>query len=408
MNKAQVEGPQFEGVAIPKDWDYPRLGDLLNIEYGKALAKRERRDGIIPVVTSAGVTGSHDEAIGNGPALVIGRKGAAGRVTLVHGPFWATDTAFFAEVRSGTSAEYLALVLSRMSLERLDQSTALPSLSRDHLRNVRVPMPVKEQQDEIVYEVSREFDRINSIESELDEVDRLAVQFRSAVLRDAFTGRLGAEVHSAGSVFPIGVPKSWEVRELGDIAEVRSGITKNAKLASGDEVPYMSTANVQAGYLRLDNVKTILASKEQQEKHRLEVGDVLVLEGGDPDKVGRGWVWNGEIEGCLHQNHVFAVRPGTEFILPEYLAHFVNSPQARIAFLARAKQTTGIASINRTQLRELPIPLPGVDEQYAIVEAIKAANSAIGVAADDARVAREGLKKARSSVLHQAFTGGLV
>ncbi|MCB0859472.1 MAG: restriction endonuclease subunit S [Solirubrobacterales bacterium] len=288
------------------------------------------------------------------------------------------------------------------------QGSGMVHIRRGELKSLPVLVPdSRDLEHQVVSVIEAEFSRIDSIESELAEVDRLSGQFRAAVLRDAFIGRLAAEAHGAGRG-PSVVPQAWEVRQLGDIADVRSGITKNSKLATGDEVPYMSTANVQAGYLRLDNVKTILASKEQQEKHRLEVGDVLVLEGGDPDKVGRGWVWNGEIEGCLHQNHVFAVRPDSRVLLPEYLACYVNAPQARVAFLARAKQTTGIASINKTQLRELSIPLPGVDKQFAIVEAIKAANSAIEVAADDARVAREGLKKARSSVLHQAFTGGLV
>ncbi len=69
-------------------------------------------------------------------------------------------------------------------------------------------------------------------------------------------------------------------------------------------------------------------TREQGAKHCLREDDVLVLEGGDADKVGRGWIWSGEITNCLHQNHVFAVRPDQQLpLLPRFLAYYVNAPQ---------------------------------------------------------------------------------
>jgi hypothetical protein len=158
---------------------------------------------------------------------------------------------------------------------------------------------------------------------------------------------------------------------LADVAVIQSGITKGRPgAAEVREMRYMSTANVQALRLDLGTVKTIAATEQQAARHRLQHEDVLILEGGDADKVGRGWLWESQIPDCLHQNHVFAVRPNHDLLRPRYLAYYVNAPQARTYFLSCAKQTTNLASINKKNLSALPIPLPSLDEQDEIVAAL--------------------------------------
>jgi len=92
--------------------------------------------------------------------------------------------------------------------------------------------------------------------------------------------------------------------------------------------------------------------------YRLVAGDILLTEGGDPDKLGRGAVWNGMIDPCIHQNHVFRVRCDQSVLEPEYLSALVGSRYGKAYFFAAAKQTTGIASINKSQLRAFPVLVP--------------------------------------------------
>jgi type I restriction enzyme S subunit len=159
------------------------------------------------------------------------------------------------------------------------------------------------------------------------------------------------------------------VRPLSEVAAIQSGLAKGRPGASTAlELPYIRTANVQAGRLDLSEVKTLRVTAEQSEKHRLRHEDVLVLEGGDADKVGRGWLWESQVPDCLHQNHVFAVRTDRTQLLPRYLALFINSPRARAYFLACAKQTTNLASINKRQLAALPVPLVPLAQQHAVVD----------------------------------------
>ncbi len=142
-------------------------------------------------------------------------------------------------------------------------------------------------------------------------------------------------------------------------------------------LPYLRVANVQDGYLDLAEIKTICVRPERVERYRLQVGDVLLTEGGDFDKLGRGAVWLGEIENCLHQNHVFAVRPYKRHLLSSYLSALAGSDYGRKYFLSCSKQTTNLASINSTQLKAFPLLLPPLAEQKTIADLLSAWGEAI-------------------------------
>jgi type I restriction enzyme S subunit len=125
-------------------------------------------------------------------------------------------------------------------------------------------------------------------------------------------------------------------------------------------------ANVQDGYVDTSDLKTVRVLRSEVDRYRLEPGDVLLTEGGDFDKLGRGAVWNGSIADCLHQNHIFRVR-FHDAVIPEYFALYIASSVGRSYFLSCAKQTTNLASINKTQLSAMPVAYPPVDEQRRIV-----------------------------------------
>ena len=104
--------------------------------------------------------------------------------------------------------------------------------------------------------------------------------------------------------------KDCQIVKLSDVAVVQTGISKSAqrKLKASIELPYLRVANVQDGFIDLNEIKTIDIEREKYERYSLKYGDVLLTEGGDFDKLGRGAVWHSEIKKCVHQNHVFVVR----------------------------------------------------------------------------------------------------
>jgi type I restriction enzyme S subunit len=177
--------------------------------------------------------------------------------------------------------------------------------------------------------------------------------------------------------FRDGTYTQWTIERLALSSEVVSGVTKGKKYANEEliEVPYMRVANVQDGHFIFNEVKTIAVTQKEIDRYRLRQGDLLLTEGGDPDKLGRGFVWEEQVPNCIHQNHIFRVRINEHAeINPYYLSALVGSRYGKAYFLKSAKQTTGIASINSTQLKNFPTLIPPIALQNhfsAIAEKIE-------------------------------------
>ena len=165
-------------------------------------------------------------------------------------------------------------------------------------------------------------------------------------------------------------PHSWMLCSFDDAFVIVSGVTKGQRIPSGEtsvDVPYLRVANVQRGWLDLSEVKLIAVRASDVDRYRLANQDILMTEGGDWDKLGRAAIWRGEIACCIHQNHIFRLRTPSDSILPEWVVLYANSDCGRRFFEDSSKQTTNLASINLTQLRSCPIPLPPLAEQHRIV-----------------------------------------
>lgn len=205
------------------------------------------------------------------------------------------------------------------------------------------------------------------------------------------------------------LPSGWCWTTLEAVADIEGGITKDQnrrRTGAAREVPYLRVANVQRGYLDLSELKTILADQDEIQHLRLQPGDVLFTEGGDRDKLGRGWVWSGEIDECIHQNHIFRARPNRAAIEPKFISlhgnHFGQEWFARTG-----KQTTNLASINKGILRKFPVPVAPLNEQRRIVAKVDELFSDLDFAVAALKRAQASLKKYRAAVLKAAVTGEL-
>ncbi|MFP3041106.1 restriction endonuclease subunit S [Treponema primitia] len=168
-------------------------------------------------------------------------------------------------------------------------------------------------------------------------------------------------------MFGEGIGSNTHKTPLSSLGDIVSGVTKGRKINELDilEIPYMRVANVKDGYMDLSEIKTIPATNNEIQLYHLEYGDVLLTEGGDPDKLGRGAIWFGEINLCIHQNHIFRVRLNKDQINYQYFSLYLQEAFTKQYFLKAAKQTTGIASINMTQLKALPVFVPPLPLQNA-------------------------------------------
>lgn len=171
-------------------------------------------------------------------------------------------------------------------------------------------------------------------------------------------------------------PEHWVVTAFDEVAVVIGGVTKGRDLRGKRVVvcPYLSVANVQRGYFKLESLKSIEIAEDELPKYLVHDGDLLITEGGDWDKVGRTAIWQGGVERCLHQNHVFKARVPSTQLLAEWVQLVFNSDVGRDYFAGASKQTTNLASINMTQLRSFPLPIPPLEEQRRILDSLAALN----------------------------------
>ncbi|SCW74588.1 type I restriction enzyme, S subunit [Klebsiella quasipneumoniae] len=167
---------------------------------------------------------------------------------------------------------------------------------------------------------------------------------------------------------PFELPDGWEWCLFEDVVDIQSGITKGRNLANRKliSIPYLRVANVQRGYLDLSEVKEIEIPEEEKDKYHVIKGDLLITEGGDWDTVGRTTVWCHDWY-IANQNHVFKGRIIGKDIAPYWLETYMNSPYSRDYFASASKQTTNLASINKTQLRGCPVAIPPSSEAEKIV-----------------------------------------
>ena len=206
------------------------------------------------------------------------------------------------------------------------------------------------------------------------------------------------------------LPKGWRWVTLREVADIAGGVTKGQKRRPSEtirKVPYLRVANVQRGYLDLTEMKEIDASESEIEALRLQVGDILFNEGGDRDKLGRGWIWNGEVAECVHQNHVFRARVRDSADSPKFISYYGNSAGQKY-FYDQGKHTTNLASINLTKLGALPIPLPPPGEQRRIVAEIEKQFTRLEAGVAALRRVQANLKRYRAAVLKAACEDKLV
>ena len=122
-------------------------------------------------------------------------------------------------------------------------------------------------------------------------------------------------------------PSGWCWDHFENLADLASGVTKGRKLEGRETAsyPYLRVANVQRWFVDTSVMKEITIPVEELDKYRLLQGDLLMTEGGDWDKLGRTSIWSGEIENCLHQNHVFRARLFHDGIERQWIMMFMNS-----------------------------------------------------------------------------------
>lgn len=268
--------------------------------------------------------------------------------------------------------------------------TAIKRIVLHRIRDLPIPLAPLPEQRRIVAEIETQLSRLDAAVAALGRARANLRRYRAAVLAEAVSG-------------------GWGEQPLGSIAEIQGGIQKQPKRAPvHNAYPFLRVANVLRGRLDLTDVHRIELFDGELDRLRLRAGDLLIVEGnGSPSEIGRLAIWDGSIADCVHQNHLIRVRP-SEGLTPKFAAIYWNSPVGQRRVQDVASSTTGLYTLSVRKISSLPIPVPPLEEQSAIVAEVERRLSVVEAseAAIAANLARA--EKLRQAVLRKAFAGELV
>ena len=376
------------------------------------LRKNRRLRGFTEATVYSGYQG-----ICKGDLVIHGMDAFAGAIGVSDSDGKGTPVYNVCQPRPGVNASYYAHLVRQMSQSQwiLALAKGIRERSTDFrfemFGNQRVPLPPPDEQAAIVRFLDWANGRLERAIRAKRKVITLLNEQKQAIIHRAVTRGLDPSVplKPSGILWLGNIPQHWEVRPLKAVCEIQSGITlgKDYVGQTTDEYPYLRVANVQAGHANLAVVKTIRVTKAEALRCTLQAGDVLMTEGGDPDKLGRGCVWNAQVAPCLHQNHVFAVRPNQSQLEPHFLSAEMGTRYARAYFESTAKQTTNLASTNKTKIGQFQVLLPSVDEQQRILTAITEETGPVNTAISRLERETELLREYRTRLVADVVTGKL-
>lgn len=398
------------GTSVPSSWKVVPLKYLTTAVNGYAFKPGDWSDSGVPIIRIENLNGSENFNFSN--LQLRGRHRVSsgdllyswsGNPGTSFGPFrWEREGQYYLNQHifkmqvygCGTAWLYWALKAATQWVERELTSgiIGMVHVTKEDLLNIPIPVPPVGEQRRIADFLDAETARIDRLRSLRDSQRSLVEE------------RLFARVSGAFSL-----DGSVDLVRLGYLAKVQTGITVDAaRSTAGDVVtrPYLRVANVQAGYLALDSVTEITVPVRVANSSTLRPGDVLMTEGGDLDKLGRGTAWKGEIPNCLHQNHVFAVRPDHR-LDPEYLALLTRTAYARKYFESTGTKSTNLASTSSSKIRDFRVPLVPIAHQKDISRRLNSelrqGESLLATLEEQQRL----LEERRRAVITAAVTGEL-
>lgn len=270
-----------------------------------------------------------------------------------------------------------------------------------HLKRISICFPKRKIQEAHLAILDTYDATLSAARAELEAARRT----KTALLQTLFTRGVPGRHTQFQNTKWLDSPQSWQRTELRRIAEIEAGFTMGRDLSRAEvvEVPYLTVVNVQEGRLDLSNVSNIEIKVSELQTDLLQSGDVLVTEGGDRDKLGRGCIWQQELPRCAYQNHIFRIRFAEKTLKPLLFHYLLQTYSSKRYFYSRAKQTSNLCTINSRDLKKFIVAVPEEKEQEEMLKILQTAEAA--TAAIEAKITA--LERLKQSLLQNLLTGRL-
>ena len=343
--QAKVPAIRFAGFTDP--WEQRKFSDIVNVCSGKDYKHLE--EGPIPVYGTGGFMTSVDEALSyDRDAVGIGRKGTIDKPYLLKAPFWTVDTLFYAIPKSDMDLEFVHCSFLNVDWKSKDESTGLPSLSKEAINETIALVPSFNEQSRLgdfFYNLD------NLITLHQRKYDKLVV-FKKSMLEKMFPkdGESVPEIRFAGFTDP------WEQRKLGELALTYSGGTPSAGNSAyyGGEIPFIRSAEIDCDSTELS---LTVAGLNNSSAKLVDKGMVLYAMYGATS----GEVAISKIKGAINQ--AILAMDASDMAANRFIAYWLRRQKKSITetFLQG-----GQGNLSGAIIKELGIPQPSLDEQRQI------------------------------------------
>ena len=229
-------------------WRTCKLGDVMTLKRGHDLPESSRREGDIPVVSSSGFTGYHNEAKAKGPGVITGRYGTLGEVFYVEEDYWPLNTALYVIDFKGNHPRFVAYVLRNVLHNYQSDKAAVPGVNRNVLHDLEVRSTERRTQEGIVDVLSAYDDLIENNRRRMALLEEAARQlYREWFVRLRFPGHEHTRIID-------GVPEGWERKTAFDSLQIMSGGTPMTTVADywGGEIPFYTPKDAVSGVWAID------------------------------------------------------------------------------------------------------------------------------------------------------------
>ncbi len=461
-----------EKADLPIGWIITNIGELYHFEYGKSLIKHSRTDsGEYPVFGSNGIVGKHDNYLIEGPALIVGRKGAAGAVSYSPDNCWPIDTTYFVRDTLNLSLKFSYYLLQSLNLTKHEKSTAIPGLNRNDAYAEPVLLPPLPEQKRIVAKIEELLSELDKgIESFKTAREQLKV-YRQALLKHAFEGKLTAawreankdkletadallkRIQAARAEHHRLQVKEWEkatkeweksgkkgkkpgkpstlkvlppltAEELTELPELPDGwgymriggLIDDPTYGTAKKCDYITDGvgvlripNVVLGKIDASDLKFAQFSEDEISTYKLFAGDILMIRSnGSISIVGKGAIISETDIGYLFAGYLIRMRPHQKLVKPEYLHFMLSLHSVRKQIEQKAKSTSGVNNINSGEIQSLVVAYCNIEEQDLVVQDLDSRLSEIDNLDQTITTALLQSEALRQSILKKAFSGQLV
>jgi type I restriction enzyme S subunit len=243
---------------------------------------------------------------------------------------------------------------------------------RDYLR-IRLPKPPLDEQSRIAVALRASEESRFTIDAELQAAKANVRAVHEALLQ---RGTVPQEFYTT----EIGdLPVDWQVRRLREITQITSGIALNKDRApSRNPYRYLTVTNVHRDRVRAGEPRYMELLPSEIPERLLRDGDIVLVEGhANRGEIGRAAMTGSEYEGFTFQNHLFRIRVTAQDIDRRFLLLALNAEYARRHWNAVSNTSSGLNTINAREVKRLPVPIPPLEEQVRIAEAVRAAKGAV-------------------------------